>query len=78
MPISYAYERICKYIQYNIVRSNRYQIRDQIFSCLDMYVVDPACDVAVYVSPCSLLSVNGDVVASTDVSATLRMSETSP
>ena len=43
-----------------------------------LYVVDPACDVAVYVSPCSLLSVNGDVVASVDVSATLRMSETSP
>ena len=43
-----------------------------------LYIVDPACDVAVYVSPCSLLSVNGDVVASFVVSATLRMSETSP
>ena len=45
-----------------------------LYMILDMYVVDPACDV----SPCSLLSVNGDVVTSIDVSATLMMSETSP
>ena len=42
-----------------------------------LYVVDPACDVAVYVSPCSLLSVNGDVVASV-VSAAIMVCETSP